>query len=197
MYLCTVYTNLNKLSMKKLFFIITFLVMSIIAKAQVMYFILSGHSPDENNLPISIVVKDNSGQLWMCSSTYIVTVKQNLLANRNYYVDAFNTGSHTIPSKYLPYYYGTEKAVNRCDENIIWSKQNYNLIFRRLIILQRTQKSIVCESAKMSDGEFSFKYAFSLDFKTMIDNPDRVNPLYHTSVPVDRFIERSSIDDLF
>ena len=172
--------------MKKLLLIITFLVMTIVAKAQVMYFILSGHSPEENN----------SGQLWMCSSTYISTLKQNLLANRNYYVDAFNTGTHTIPATYLPFI-GTQISPARYDENTIVSKHDTNLIFRRLIILQRTQKSIVCKTTKASDLDISFKYAFSLDFKTMVQNPDNVNPLYHTSVPVDRFIVRRSIDDLF
>lgn len=196
MYLCIVYTNLNKLSMKKLFLIITFLVMSIIAKAQVMYFIPSGHSPEENNISVDIVVKDNSGQLWMCSSTYIVTVKQKLLANRNYYVDAFNTGTHTIPATYLPFI-GTQSSPARYDENIIVAKHDNSLIFKRLIILQRTQKSIVCKTTTANGLDISFKYAFSLDFKTMVQNPDAVNPLYHTSISVDRFVVRRSIDDLF
>ena len=182
--------------MKKLLLIITFLVMTIVAKAQVMYFIPSGHSPEENNISVDIVVKDNSGQLWMCSSTYISTLKQNLLANRNYYVDAFNTGTHTIPATYLTFI-GTQISPARYDENTILAKHDTNLIFQRLIILQRTQKSIVCKTTKASDLGISFKYAFSLDFKTMVQNPDNVNPLYHTSVPVDRFIVRRSIDDLF
>ena len=146
--------------MKKLFFIITFLVLPIIAKAQVMYFILSGHSPDENN------------------------------------VDAFNTGTHTIPATYLPFI-GTQSSPARYDENIIVAKHDNSLIFNRLIILQRTQKSIVCKTTTANGLGISFKYAFSLDFKTMVQNPDAVNPLYHTSIPVDRFVVRRSIDDLF
>lgn len=42
--------------MKKLLLIITFLIMTIVAKAQVMYFIPSGHSPEENNISVDIVV---------------------------------------------------------------------------------------------------------------------------------------------
>lgn len=181
--------------MKKLLLIITFLVMTIVAKAQVMYFIPSGHSPEENNISVDIVVKDNSGQLWK-TMVYIVTLKKNLLANRNYYVDAFNTGTHTIPATYLPFI-GTQSSPARYDENTIVSKHDTNLIFQRLIILQRTQKSIVCKTSTVNDWDISFKYAFSLDLKTMVHNPDNVNPLYYTSVPVDKFIVRRSIDDLF
>ena len=77
------------------------------------------------------------------------------------------------------------------------SKHDTNLIFQRLIILQRTQKSIVCKTSTVNDWDISFKYAFSLDLKTMVHNPDNVNPLYYTSIPVDKFIVRRSIDDLF
>lgn len=181
--------------MKKLLFIITFLVMTIVAKAQVMYFIPSGHSPEENNISVDIVVKDNSGQLWR-TMVHINTLKKNLLANRNYYVDAFNTGTHTIPATYLPFI-GTQISPARYDENTILSKHDKNLIFRRMIILQRTQKSIVCKTSTDNDWVISFKYAFSLDFKTMVQDPDEVNPSYYTSIPVDRFIVRRSIDDLF
>lgn len=181
--------------MKKLLLIITFLVMTIVAKAQVMYFISSGHSPEENNISVYIVVKDNSGQLWN-TMVYINTLKKNLLANRNYYVDAFNTGTHTIPATYLPFI-GTQSSPARYDENTIVSKHDTNLRFGRLIILQRTQKSIVCKTSTVNDWDISFKYAFSLDFKTMVQEPDEVNPSYYTSIPVDKFIVRRSIDDLF
>lgn len=181
--------------MKKLLLIITFLVMTIVAKAQVMYFISSGHSPEENNISVYIVVKDNSGQLWN-TMVYINTLKKNLLANRNYYVDAFNTGTHTIPATYLPFI-GTQSSPARYDENTIVSKHDTNLRFQRLIILQRTQKSIVCKTSTVNDWDISFKYAFSLDFKTMVQDPDEVNLSYYTSIPVDKFIVRRSIDDLF
>ena len=68
--------------MKKLLLIITFLVITIVAKAQVMYFIPSGHSPEENNISVDIVVKDNSGQLWK-TMVYIVTLKSKSLDFRN------------------------------------------------------------------------------------------------------------------
>lgn len=181
--------------MKKLLFFITFLVMTIVAKAQVMYFIPSGHSPEENNIYVDIVVKDNSGQLWK-TTVWSGTLKNNLLANRNYYVDAFNTGTHTIPATYLPFT-GTQYSPARYDENIIVSKHDTNLKFERLIILQRTQKSIVCKTSRVDIMAISDKYAFSLDFKTMVQNPDKVNPSYYTSILVDRFIVRRSIDDLF
>lgn len=53
------------------------------------------------------------------------------------------------------------------------------------------------QTSTVNDWDISFKYAFSLDFKTMVQDPDEVNPSYYTSIPVDKFIVRRSIDDLF
>ena len=166
------------------------------ANAQVLYFIPSGHSPEESNTTVTIIVKDNSGQLWVSPNHSIISIKNNLLKNRDFYVEAFNNGTHYIPASYAPF--STVKIADaKIDENYIRTKYS-DLYFHRLIVLQRTQKSIVCKYEFGSGFNVgSSKYAFSLDLKKMVYDPDVVNPLHYTSFPVDRFIVRRSIDDLF
>ncbi len=170
--------------MKKIFFSLVMLLISMTAKSEIWYYILSGHSPEESNITVDIVIKDNSGQLWRTFED-IQTFKQHLLNNRDYYIDAFNKGTHTgggDPFFGVPSY---------TDENQIFSPM-IQYAFSRLIFLKKTEKSYV-----LKDSKIGTQYAFSFDFETMIQDCNRVNPVYHTSVPVDRFIVRRSIDDLF
>lgn len=63
------------------------------AHAEIWYYIQSGKSPESNEGFAYVLVRDNSGQLWLAFQEVYV-LKNNLLKNRNYYVDAFNRGSH-------------------------------------------------------------------------------------------------------
>ena len=168
------------------------LLISMTAKSEIWYYIDSGHSPEESNIQVTIVIKDNSGQLWSYSEP-ISTLKQNLLNNRDYYIDAFNKGTHKIDDGYYSSVFGKQLLQPTYDENKILSPmlRSYGF-FARLIVLEKTEKSYVVEDS-FSHG----KIAFSFDFKTMVGGCDKVNPIYCTSVPVDRFIVRRSIDDLF
>lgn len=160
------------------------------AKSEVWYYLESGHSPEESGIYGYIVIKDNSGQLWLYLES-IHTLRQNLLNNRNYYIDAFNKGVYVqLSGGFIVN--GKQVLEPTYDKNRITSHPMLNTWLCRLIVSEKTKKSYV-----MEDGYNHLKYAFSFDFKTMIKNCDRVYPTYYTSIPVDRFIVRRSIDDLF
>lgn len=162
------------------------------AKSEIWYYLESGHSPEESGqfVFVRIVIKDNSGQLWLYSES-IDKIKQNLLNNRNYYIDAFNKGTYVqLSGGFI--LNGKQIVEPTYDKNRMTSHPMLDTWLKRLIVSEKTEKCYVMEN--VSDHQ---KYAFSFDFETMIKNCDRVNPVYYTSVPVDRFIVRRSIDDLF
>lgn len=175
--------------MKKIFFSLVMLLISMTAKSEIWYYLESGLSPEGNDGYVYVVIKDNSGQLWM-HKELIGTLKQCLLDNQNHYIDAFNTGSHMSAGSY-DFVYEAFSKPKYFEDRIF----NYKLkvYFSKLTILERTKKSYVVEDKYSSYT----KYAISFDFGTMIKDCDKVNPLYYTSIPVDRFIVRRSIDDLF
>lgn len=112
--------------------------------------------------------------------------------NIDFYVDAFNKGSHQEPSKpayssFLTVYTAPPIIPGRYDENIVFSG---DLEFHKLGILEKTAKCYV-----VKDG--TTKSAISLDFKTLVIDCDKENPRYYTSVPGDRFVVRRNADDLF
>lgn len=160
------------------------------AKAEIWYYLPSGVSPESSNTYVTVIIKDNSGQLWHYLEP-ISTLKQNLLNNRDYYIDAFNKGKYAqteeLAASGLQIYLKPSYDKNKMSSPMLsggW--------ITRLIVLEKTQKTYVLEES------FSHhKYAFSFDFKTMVQNCDKVNPTYYTPVPVDRFIVRRSVDDLF
>lgn len=181
--------------MKRILFVLVFLVAFIEVKADIWYYIQSGHSPEESNATVHIVIKDNSGQLWMVGDLTTTNVKSCLLKNRNFYIDTFNQGTHVEPTQYSVF--GTKINDATYRENMVFTKYS-DLIFYRLIVLERTQKSFVCKKDYSGSGFLlNQKYAFSLDFKTMVEKPDAISPLYYTAISVDKFIVRRNIDDLF
>lgn len=176
--------------MKKILLCAVMMLVCIVAQAEVYYYIESGTSPESSNGSVQVIVKDNSGQLWILAYEDISSLRQNLLNNRNFYVDLFNKGSHIEPVRTLPFT-GSYVAGGTYHENIIF---NGNKIFHRMILLEKTQKCYVLQS---DYSFFNKKDALSFDYKTLIHDCDKVSPSYYTSVPVDRFIVRRSVDDLF
>ena len=81
------------------------LLAGITSQAQQWYYIPSGKSP-EANLPwytsIYVVIKDNSGQLWYYR-TDLTALKYNLGKNINFYVNAFNNGTHMGPGSIIEF----------------------------------------------------------------------------------------------
>ena len=158
--------------------------------AQVYYYIPAGRSPEDYNggwAYVDIVVRDTDGYLWYLS-TQVETFKQNLLKNRDYYVDAFNNGSHTGGGSTYNGMYITISNPDKYDENKIYTKAG---CFERMIIDEKTAKSYVLTCPHNGQA------AISHDFETFVKDCNKVNPRYYTSVPVDRFIVRRSVDDLF
>lgn len=168
--------------MKKFFLSIVLALLSMTAHAEVWYYIQSGKSPESDEGFAYVLVRDNSGQLWLAFQEVYV-LKNNLLKNRDYYVDAFNRGSHQT----------FEWLTNRFvyDEHHIYCGGTRT--FSRYALLERTAK---CYIMKTTDG-INSSFALGLDYKTLIFRYDSVNPVYYTSIPVDRLIVRKSVDDLF
>lgn len=167
--------------MKKFFLSIVLALLSMTAHAEIWYYIQSGKSPESNEGFAYVLVRDNSGQLWLAlQEVYIL--KNKLLKNRNYYADAFNRGSHQT----------FDCLTNRS----VYNEHNMycagGLIFFRYALSERTAKCYIMKST-----EFTQPFALGLDYKTLIFRFMSVNPDYYTSVPVDRLIVRKSVDDLF
>lgn len=165
--------------MKKFFLSIVLALLSMTAHAEIWYYIQSGKSPESNEGFAYVLVRDNTGQLWLAlQEVYIL--KNNLLKNRNYYADAFNRGSHQT----------FDCLTNRSvyDEHHIYC--GGNMTFCRYVLLERTAKCFIMKSTSTS-------FALGLDYKTLIFQYNSVTPNYYTSIPVDRLIVRKSVDDLF
>lgn len=166
--------------MKKFFLSIVLVLLSVTAHAEIWYYIKSGTSPESNEGSAYVLVRDNSGQLWLAFQ-YVYVLKNNLLKNRNYYVDAFNRGSHRI----------FQFTTSVYDEHRLYCYGSWS--FSRYALSERTAKCYIMKSTDGSNASF----ALGLDYKTLIFGYDSVNPAYYTSIPVDCFIVRKNVDDLF
>lgn len=174
-----------------------------VGHAEIWYYIPSGKNPKEfghfssNGDWMYVIVRDNSGQFWIhCTDAW--DFKNNLFKNTNYYLDAFNKGilwnggnydANGFPRMDTPH----EKVKYFIDKDQL----NKRTIFSRLIILDKTSK---CTTSKCTDSYYfgvRGNYAFSLDYKTMIKNYDSRYPKYYTCIPLQQFVERQSLDDLF
>ena len=174
------------------------LLAGITSQAQQWYYIPSGNSP-EANLPwytsIYVVIKDNSGQLWYYR-TDLTALKYNLGKNINFYVNAFNNGTHMGPGSKIEFrndpYLGLQSITpDEYYEDEIFFKGNVCHSFHKVNIKEKNTKCFVTTAKDMG------YCAFSYDFKTLIVDYKNA-PKYYTSIPVDRFIipERNA-DDLF
>ena len=163
--------------MNKILFSLILMLMSIAAQAEIWYYIPAGQSPKgggglEN--PVYIVIKDNNGQLWGTLETK-TQFKEFVAENLNWYIEEFNS-----PQK---------------DE---WSDDDHKCSqhfkdFWKISIKERTAKYFILFARNWGRG----KCALSLDFKTLIMNADKEVPCYYQSVPIERFVVRRNVDDLF
>ena len=95
------------------------------AHAEIWYYIESGKSPESNEGFANVLVRDNSGQLWLIRERKD-EVKAKLSRNINYYVDSFNRGSHQEPSRqawdsYVPPFMTPPVIQGEYNENKIFS----------------------------------------------------------------------------
>lgn len=183
--------------MKKFFLSIVLALLSMTAHAEIWYYIQSGNEPEAYIGPIIVVVRDNNGQLWR-TDTALKNIQSILLRikNKNYYIDVFNSGivGGTWDRN------GDPVAVpNGDDPYTRYCK--HSVLFRRLDVEQRTSKCYVLNQPYTRfNGQicyFEHKIALSLDYKTLVYNCEDAHPVYYTSVPIERFIVRKSVDDLF
>ena len=179
--------------MNKVLFSLILMLMSIAAKAEIWYYLPSGQSPESSGGVLEmviIVIKDNSGQLWLIRERKD-EVKAKLSRNINYYVDSFNRGSHQEPSRqawdsYVPPFMTPPVIQGEYNENKIFSG---NLTFYKKKVLEKTGKCIVVD-----DG--SNKLAISLDYKTLVVMYIGSHR-YYSSIPGERFVVRRNVDDYF
>ena len=185
--------------MKKLILIfLTCLLTGIDAMAQIWYYIPAGESAESFNGIVWIVIKNNDGGTWK-HAIWANAIRQNLLKDNNYYINAFNNSDYVENLDFSPkgnsgggfINWDVFKPKEKYNTDIRKSKK-YSIQFDRLAFAQKETKCTVYK-----DTYISTLYAFSLDFKTMIIDPDKVNPSYYTSCSVKNFIVRKSIDDLF
>lgn len=159
--------------MKKCFLTMVLMTLFVRVSAQVYYYVEEGKDPYSTSAGMVLVlVRDNSGYLWLYGED-ISLVQQNLMKNRDYYVNAFNNGGRT------------EDSVG---------------FYLALGINKKTAKCYVCKIEKKLFTFNSWMYrdiALGLDFQTLILNADTSDPMYFQSYPVDTFIPRHSVDDLF
>lgn len=119
-------------------------------------------------------------------------LKDHLLKDKNYYVNAFNKSEygHDGGPQYniLGEYMNTLPVVVHDYYRVYGNGEIY---FNKLFLVQTRTK---CRIYKTHDN---YQFAFSLDYNTFIEDFDKANPRYSNSVPLERLIVRKSVDDLF
>lgn len=160
-------------------------------KAQIWYYIPAGNNPESFNGLVTIIIKDTGGTLWH-KQEWANKLKDNLLKDNDYYSNAFNKSEFVVyDAEYIDSPFGGK--VRFKDRSVNYNLRSYSSInFERLNLIQTTSKCHVYEMTSINN-----RYAISLDFNTLISNPEKANPSYYVSCPVDKFIVRRSIDDLF
>lgn len=148
--------------------------------AEIWYYIPAGKNPESYDGYVDIVIRDNRGDLWFYSTT-AYSLKNNLLKDNNYYINLFNNATFGVNSFVNKRYMNSYKGVS----------------FTNLIFNKRETKCIIYEYNFFEPNIRINLLAFSLDFNTMIKDPDKVDPRYYTSCSVNNFIVRKSINDLF
>lgn len=155
------------------------------AKAQIWYYIPAGESTETFSGMVFIVIKDNNDVLWH-RDEYMNNFKKNLLKDNDYYINTFNKSDYAT--------YGGTTLFGNFPKGVNYNVRSFSSVsFNKLLWEQTTSKCYVYKDAHVP----SIKYAFSLDFNTVVHNPEEVNPSYYISCPVEKFIVRRSIDDLF
>ena len=161
------------------------------AKAQIWYYIPAGKEAESFNDLVTIIIKDTGGALWH-RYEWANKLRDNLLKDNDYYSNAFNKSEFVV---YKAEYIDSPFAGRVCIKE---RSVNYNLRstssinFERLNLTQTTSKCHVYEMTSIKKN-----YAISLDFNTLVSDPEKANPSYYISCPVEKFIVRRSIDDLF
>lgn len=180
--------------MKKYLLSLVLALLSVTAHSEIWYYINSGHEPETYNGQVRIVIRDNNGQLWQ-EIFKADEVRNYLLRDRNFFINLFNSsivgGKHDANGYPVTDPYG--KPYYRS-----YARFGY---FHKLVVQKRTSKCNVLQEWYLNGlngiGCLPERIAISLDYKTYIYNCEVANPVYFVSVPVERFIVRKSVDDLF
>ena len=191
--------------MKRFFSLLLLLPFVVCANAQVWYYvdsktdITTGTSSRAINQHYTIVlVKDSSGDLWINwnfgddSLSALKKMKDAFALSPNFYVNAFNNSTYLeYGTKYNPMVdYNTRTYTdNRLGT---YGLRGY-FSFVKLRHVESLQK---CNVYEYNQGA-KFRVAISLDYKTVIKDPDSSNPCYFTSYSPEDFITHRSADDLF
>lgn len=177
--------------MKKFLLLLSIVIWGhVYAKAQVWYYIPAGESSETFNGTVILIIKDNGNNLWHIREN-ANTLRNNLLQDNNYYSNAFNKSKYVVTG-------GSTSIFGIVTMDMGKKKTDYNSkvfnskYFEKLALIESTSKCYVYKK-----NYANIKYAISLDFNTFIDNPEVANPHYYVSCPVEKFIVRRSIDDLF
>ena len=194
--------------MKRFFSLLLLLPFVICANAQVWYYvdsktdITTGTSSRPINRHYTIVlVRDNSGVLWMCwesgddSLNQVNRMKDAFTLRSDFFVNAFNNSKHgTKPGSSLRDWvtdYNSPRSYT--DERLgAFALRGY-FSFVKLKHIESLQK---CKVYEYSHGA-RFRIAISHDYKTVITDPDSSSPCYFTSYSPEDFITHKSADDLF
>lgn len=194
--------------MKKIFGLILFLSYVVSMNAQIWYYvdadtdITTGASSRAHDGHFTVVlVQDSYGNLWMerrfgdSSLSALNIMKDAFAINRNFYIDAFNKSEH-----------GTKPGFSLQDRVVDYnSPRSYSdrrlgsvglrgyFSFVKLKLVERLQK---CNVYEYNHGA-RMRFAIGNDFKTIIEDPDRSNPIYYKSYSPDSFITHTNADDLF
>lgn len=146
-----------------------FLLVSVASMAEDYYYIQSGNNPETYKGPVIIIITATDGSVWR-HWTGATELKSRLLKDNKFYTNAFNNGECNT--------YGTQVFRE-------FKKQGLWVLFCRLNLDKKRTKCNIYD-----------RYAISLDFKTMIVDPESASLVYYTSVPKEEFIVRKSVDDL-
>lgn len=148
-----------------------------------------------------VLVQDSYGDLWMHhefgdnSRSALNKMKDAFAISRNFYIDAFNNSKHgTKPGSSLQNWVTNYNSPRSYTDNRLGS---YGLrgyfSFVKLKLIERLQK---CNVYEYNFGGKS-RIAIGNDFKTIIENPDKSNPIYYKSYSPESFITHTNADDLF
>lgn len=194
--------------MKRFFSLLLLLPFVVCANAQVWYYvdsktdITTGTSSRPINRHYTIVlVRDNSGVLWMCWETgddsinQVNRMKDAFTLRSDFFVNAFNNSKHgTKPGSSLRDWVTDYNSPRSYEDRRLgaYALRGY-FSFVKLKHIESLQK---CKVYEYNHGA-RFRIAISHDYETVIKDPDSSSPCYFTSYSPEDFITHRSADDLF
>lgn len=195
--------------MKRFFSLLLLLPFMVCANAQVWYYVdsktditTSTSSRPLNKHYTIVLVRDNSGTLWMewefgdDSLDAVKKMKDAFTLNPDFYVNAFNNSEHgTKPGSSLRDWVTDYNSPRSYKDNRLGGTGGWRNYFR-FVKLKHIESLQKCKVYEYNQGA-KFRVAISHDYKTVITDPDSSSPCYFTSYSPEDFITHKSADDLF